>query len=78
MCSSFDLIPERKGSKSSIINTDEIGTNTQTALAAVTDTVTSSLPQWPQIPMAGRPPRTTVHEKNEKTGETNDVSDKIK
>lgn len=49
----FHFLVERKGSKASITNSDEIVVDTQTT-----------------------PKVTTVHEENEKTGETTDVSDK--
>lgn len=79
---SFALITERKESKASIINTEEI--DIQTGLAATTAgtttataTAASSSPQPLQAVVAVVPtPHTTVHEENEKTGETNDVSDK--
>lgn len=82
---SFVSFTERKESKASIINTTE-EIDTQTGLGATTTaagTATSSFhpPQPPQAATAvptPSPPRTTVHEENEKTGETNDVSDKSK
>lgn len=66
-------VSERKESRSSIISIGDATTNTQAASTAVTGTITSS-----QAPAANPLPRTSVHEENEKNGETNDVSDKIK
>lgn len=72
----FPVIIERKESKGSILNSEEI--NTQSALVGVAGTVSSSPPLQRQIPAPISNSRTTVHEENEKTGETNDVSDKSK
>lgn len=58
------LTAERKGSKGSITNTDEIVADTQAASAATI--------------VAPSPKVATMHEENEKTGETIDVSDKSK
>lgn len=58
------------------MNTEEI--DTQPGLASVVGTTPSSPPQQLPIPETISSPRTTVHEENEKSVKTNDVSDKSK
>lgn len=66
-------IAERKGSKGSITNTDEIVADTHAASAA-----TNVAPSPKVATIAPSPKVATMHEENEKTGETIDVSDKSK
>lgn len=62
---------ERKGSKGSITNAEEIVAETHAASATATVAVaTAAVTPSPKV--------TKVYEENEKTGETTDVSDKSK
>lgn len=68
------FIIERKESKGSLTNGDEIAVETQTATdstvaAAIATSSSTVVPSTVKV-------TTSVHEENEKTGETNDVSDK--
>lgn len=62
---------ERKGSKGSITNADEIVADTHAASATATVAVATAA-------VAPSPKVTKMYEENEKTGETTDVSDKSK
>lgn len=64
---------ERKGSKGSLTNADEIVADTQTTTATAAATTPVN-----QSGQASPPKVTTVYEENERTGETTDVSDKSK
>lgn len=62
----FIFITERKGSRGSLTHADEIVADTQATTPS-------------NQPAQGSPPKVTVlHEENERTGETTDVSDKSK